>query len=143
MPSPPAYVKNYDPGVTNIRNASSPHWRRWLGPASRCVLPFTSFAEPDPASKVRGERVPNALFAKDETKPLMLFAGFWTPWKGVRKVGDGEQEYGLFGFLTKSPNEIVSPFQSDACDTDDAGRSRYQAGGAVGRSASPSKAPAL
>lgn len=39
MPSPPAYVKNYNPGVTNIRNVSSPHWRRWLGPASRCVVP--------------------------------------------------------------------------------------------------------
>jgi putative SOS response-associated peptidase YedK len=35
MPSPPAYVKNYDPGVTNIRNTLSPHWRRWLGPANR------------------------------------------------------------------------------------------------------------
>ncbi len=60
MPSPPAYVKNYNPGVTNIRNVSSPHWRRWLGPTSRCVVPFTSFAEPDPASKVGGGRVPNA-----------------------------------------------------------------------------------
>jgi hypothetical protein len=52
MPSPPAYVKNYDPGVTNIRNTSSPHWRRWLGPANRCVVPFTWFAEPNPAGKV-------------------------------------------------------------------------------------------
>lgn len=63
MPSPPAFVKNYDPGVTNIRNVSSPHWRRWLGPTSRCVVPFISFAEPDPASKVAGGRVPNAWFA--------------------------------------------------------------------------------
>jgi putative SOS response-associated peptidase YedK len=43
MPSPPAYVKNYDPGVTNIRNVASPHWRRWLGATSRCVIPFTPF----------------------------------------------------------------------------------------------------
>lgn len=114
MPSPPAYVKNYDPGVTNIRNVASPHWRRWLGPTSRCVVPFTSFAEPDPASKVGGGRVPNAWFAKDETKPLMFFAGFWTPWKGIRKVRDGEQEYELFGFLTTSPNEIVSPIHEKA-----------------------------
>lgn len=27
MHSPPAYVKNYDPGVTNIWNVGSPHWR--------------------------------------------------------------------------------------------------------------------
>ena len=56
MPTPPAFVKGKaDRGVTNIRNVGSPHWRRWLGPTSRCVVPFTSFAEPDPASKV-GER---------------------------------------------------------------------------------------
>lgn len=103
-------MKNYDPGVTNIRNVSSPHWRRWLGPTSRCVFPFTFFAEPDPASKVGGGRVPNAWFAKDETKPLM----FWTPWKGVRQVRDGEQEYELFGFLTTSSAEIVSPIHQKA-----------------------------
>lgn len=45
MPTPPAYIKgNYDSGVTNIRNVNSPHWRHWLGPTSRCVVPFTSFA---------------------------------------------------------------------------------------------------
>jgi putative SOS response-associated peptidase YedK len=114
MPSPPAYVKNYDPGVTNIRNVGSPHWRRWLGATSRCVVPFTSSAEPDPASKVEGGRVPNAWFAGNEDRPLMFFAGFWTPWKGVRKVRDGEQDYELFGFLTTSPNEIVSPIHEKA-----------------------------
>jgi putative SOS response-associated peptidase YedK len=108
MPTPPAYIKgNYDPGVTNIRNANSPHWRRWLGPTSRCVVPFTSFAEPDPARKVPGDRVPNAWFAGNEHRPLMFFPGFWTPRKGVRRVRDGEREYELFGFLTTSPNEIV------------------------------------
>jgi putative SOS response-associated peptidase YedK len=44
MPSPVFALKNRttDPGVTNIRNVKSPHWRRWLGPAYRCVVPFTS-----------------------------------------------------------------------------------------------------
>lgn len=23
-----------DPGVTNVRNTASPHWRRWLGPSA-------------------------------------------------------------------------------------------------------------
>ncbi len=47
MPSPVFALKgrNSDSGVTNIRNAASPHWRRWLGVESRCVVPFTSFAE--------------------------------------------------------------------------------------------------
>lgn len=114
MPSPPAYVKNYDPGVTNIRNTSSPHWRRWLGPASRCVVPFTSFAEPDPASKVEGGRTPNAWFARDESRPLMAFAGIWTPWRGVKKVRDGERNFELFGFLTTTPNAIVAPIHKKA-----------------------------
>jgi putative SOS response-associated peptidase YedK len=31
--------------VTNIRNTSSPHWRGWLKPENRCLVPFNSFAE--------------------------------------------------------------------------------------------------
>lgn len=115
MPTPPAYIKgNYDPGITNIRDLSSPHWRRWFGPASRCVVPFTSFAEPDPASKLPGQRVPNAWFAQNPDRPLMFFAGFWTPWKGVKKVRDGEREFELYGILTTSPNEIVKPIHFKA-----------------------------
>src|ERR671927_202249 len=47
MPSPAFALKGKktDPGVTNVRNVQSPHWRRWLGAESRCVVPFTSFAE--------------------------------------------------------------------------------------------------
>src|SRR6202012_2588085 len=43
-----------DKGTTNVRNTTSvatgqtnAHWRPWLGPANRCLVPFTSFAEPD------------------------------------------------------------------------------------------------
>ena len=28
--------------VTNIRNTSSPHWRAWLKPESRCLMPPTA-----------------------------------------------------------------------------------------------------
>ena len=47
MPSPVFALKGKatDSGVTNVRNTSSPHWRRWLGPANRRVVPFTSFSE--------------------------------------------------------------------------------------------------
>lgn len=31
-----------DSGTTNIRNTSSGHWKRWLGPANRCLVPFSS-----------------------------------------------------------------------------------------------------
>ena len=32
------------PPVTNIRNTSSPHWRGWLRPENRGLVPFNSFA---------------------------------------------------------------------------------------------------
>jgi putative SOS response-associated peptidase YedK len=32
------------PPVTNIRNTPSPHWRGWLKPVSRCLVPANSFA---------------------------------------------------------------------------------------------------
>lgn len=114
MPSPPAYVKNYDPGVTNIRNTSSPHWRRWLGPANRCVVPFTSFAEPNPAAKVPGGRTQNVWFARSPERSVMFFAGLWTTWRGVKKVRDGERDYELFGFLTCEPNAVVAPIHKKA-----------------------------
>src|SRR4030081_967764 len=42
MPCPPQHAGQ---PVTNIRNAASPHWRRWLKPENRCVVPWTSFCE--------------------------------------------------------------------------------------------------
>jgi len=103
MPSPVFALKgrNSDSGVTNVRNASSPHWRRWLGVESRCVVPFTSFAEPDPQPD--GSRPP-AWFAFDESRPLACFAGIWTRWTSVRKVKEGETTNDLFAFLTTEPN---------------------------------------
>jgi mannose-6-phosphate isomerase-like protein (cupin superfamily) len=46
LPSPAFALKGRktDPGVTNVRNVTSPHWRRWLGVEHRCVVPFTSFS---------------------------------------------------------------------------------------------------
>lgn len=113
MPSPVFALKgrNSDPGITNVRNASSPHWRRWLGIESRCVVPFTSFSEnellPD------GSRPP-VWFALDETRPLAFFAGIWTRWTSVRKVKEGETTNDLFAFLTTEPNAVVAPIHAKA-----------------------------
>jgi putative SOS response-associated peptidase YedK len=41
MPPPP---RTGGPPVTNIRNTSSPHWRGWLKPENRCLVPANSFA---------------------------------------------------------------------------------------------------
>ncbi len=97
-----------DGGTTNIRNTSSKHWTRWTGIEHRCVVPFTSFAEPDPASKIEGGRTPNAWFARDESEPLMFFAGLWVrDWNCVRKVKEGLITCDLFAFLTTEPNRVV------------------------------------
>jgi putative SOS response-associated peptidase YedK len=93
-----------DSGVTNIRNVSSAHWKRWLSPANRCLVPFTSFAEYD---TIDGKKVP-VWFAADESRPLMCFAGIWTNWTSVRKAREGEVTTDLFAFLTSAPNAEVA-----------------------------------
>jgi len=109
MPSPPAFIKNRDPGVTNIRNTSSPHWRRWLKPESRCLVPFTSFSE---FNKAEGGDI---WFAFSDERPLAFFAGIWTPqWSSVRKVKIGKETTDLFGFLTTEPNAVVGPIHPKA-----------------------------
>jgi putative SOS response-associated peptidase YedK len=113
MPSPVFALKGRksDGGVTNVRNVSSPHWRRWLGVESRCVVPFTSFAENEVLPD--GSRPP-IWFALDETRPLAFFAGIWTRWTSVRKVKEGETTNDLFSFLTTEPNALVGAYHPKA-----------------------------
>lgn len=104
-----------DRGLTNVRNLKLPHWKRWFGVENRCLVPVTSFAEPDPASKEDDGNVPNALFARDDSKPLMFFAGIHVPqWTSVRRVKDGLTTVGLYGFLTTDPNNLVKPIHDKA-----------------------------
>lgn len=102
MPSPPSVLKTArDPGVTNVRNTASPHWRRWLGPANRCLVPLTSFSEPGPDKRP-------VWFALADDCPA-FFAGIETRgWRSVRKVKDGETTDDLFAFLTCPPNAEVA-----------------------------------
>ncbi|MBB2749753.1 UNVERIFIED_ORG: putative SOS response-associated peptidase YedK [Rhizobium aethiopicum] len=104
-----------DKGTTNIRNLNLPHWKKWFGVQSRCIVPVTSFAEPDPGSKEEGGSTPNAWFARDESKPLMFFAGIHVPqWQSVRKVKDGLTMDDLYAFLTTDPNDVVKPIHQKA-----------------------------
>ena len=52
MPPPPKFG---GPPVTNISNTSSPHWRGWLKPENRCLVPANSFAEYAPEPKPNDE----------------------------------------------------------------------------------------
>jgi putative SOS response-associated peptidase YedK len=118
MPTPPQFLKTAtgkpkktDPGVTNIRNVKSPHWRRWLGPESRCLVPFTAFSEPGP-----GAKGPDTWtwFALSDDRPLAFFAGIWTNWTSVRKLKEGKITIDLFGFLTTTSNDVVAPIHPKA-----------------------------
>ncbi len=113
MPSPVFALKgrNADPGVTNVRNVKSPHWRRWLGAESRCLVPFTSFSEYE--TDADGRKVP-VWFAAGEDRPLRFFAGIWTNWTSVRKVKEGEVNADLFAFLTTDANGVVAPIHPKA-----------------------------
>jgi hypothetical protein len=98
--------------VTNIRNVSSPHWRGWLSPKNRCIVPATAFCE---YADGKPRKIPT-WFALDEHRRLFAFAGLWTPWRGVRgpKSAPVEGEHELFDFLTTEPNSIVAPIHPKA-----------------------------
>jgi len=113
MPSPASVLvgKKSDSGVTNVRNTESAHWRRWLGPENRCVVPFTSFAENE---VLPDGRRPTVWFAFGEERPLAFFAGIWTRWTSVRKVKEGETTNDLFAILTTEPNAEIGAIHPKA-----------------------------
>ncbi len=88
FPAPPQAKTKF---TTNVRNAKSNSWKRWLLVSHRCLVPVTSFAEYDWTT---GKAVP-AWFALDEARPLFFFAGIWRPIFGERKGEPGERSQGL------------------------------------------------
>lgn len=99
-----------DKGTTNVRNTDSKHWQRWLGPQNRCLVPVTSFSEPDQG----GGSLQPVWFALEEGRPLAFFAGIWTPWTCVRKISEGQVSCDLYGFLTTDANAEVAAYHSKA-----------------------------
>ena len=106
MSSPAFALKNRktDPGVTNIRNTKSPHWRRRLGPKHHCLVPLTGFSKYE---ATKDGKAPIS-FALEESRPLMFCAGLWTEWTSVRKMKEGEVTAERYGFLTTTPNDVVA-----------------------------------
>jgi putative SOS response-associated peptidase YedK len=94
-----------DGGTTNVRNTASSHWKPWLGPANRCLVPFTAFSEP--GRNAEGHYRP-VWFALPGEEPLAFFAGLQIRhWTGVRKIKTGVETADLFAFLTTEPSEPV------------------------------------
>ena len=85
--------------VTNVRNLSSPFWQSMLNnPAQRCLVPFSSFAEPKP----NGGR--EECWFRVTEAPVAAFAGIWRP----------SAEGNVFAFLTCEPNPLVAPIHPKA-----------------------------
>ena len=64
--------------ITNIRNTSSPHWRGWLKPENRCLVPLNSFAEyaPEPnpeTKKIAQLRAQTSEFDPERTLPQWAY----------------------------------------------------------------------
>jgi putative SOS response-associated peptidase YedK len=102
--------------VTNIRNTTSPHWRGWLKPESRCLVPLNSFAEFAPEANPATCKKDIVWFARNDDRPLRAFAGIWTEFKGDRgtKSKPIPGPHLVYGFLTTAPNAIVEPIHPKA-----------------------------
>jgi putative SOS response-associated peptidase YedK len=108
--------KPRNPYLTNVRNTDSKYWLSYLKkPGARCLVPVTSFAEPDNRA---GEKAPSiwTWFAQDESRPLMFFAGIWREWEGDRgtKTIPDLGTHLVFSFLTTDASPDVAPFHPDA-----------------------------
>ncbi|MEQ1514914.1 MAG: SOS response-associated peptidase family protein [Usitatibacteraceae bacterium] len=85
--------------VTNVRNLSSSFWHNMLAsPAQRCLVPFSSFAEPKPNAG-REE-----VWFRLADARLGAFAGMW-------RASDAGN---VFAFLTCEPNPLVAPIHPKA-----------------------------
>jgi putative SOS response-associated peptidase YedK len=108
MPPPP---RTGGPPVTNIRNTSSAHWRAWLKPENRCLVPFNSFAEYAPAPNPETKKKDVVWFALNDDRPLAAFAGIWTEFKDDRgtKSKPIPGPHLVYGALTAEANAVVAP----------------------------------
>src|ERR1700739_1202955 len=113
MPPPP---RTPVAPATNIRNTSSPHWRIWLKPEHRCLVPANSFAEYAPEPNPQTKKKDVVWFALNDDRPLFAFAGIWTAFNGDRgtKSKPIPGPHQVYGFLTTAPNAIVAPIHPKA-----------------------------
>src|SRR6266478_2282531 len=132
--------------VTNIRNTTSPHWRGWLKPENRCLVPANSFAEyapePNPETKkkgrrmVRAERRPTAVRLRRDLdriqgRPRHQVKADPRPSTGLRLPDDGPER-----------DSRADPSQSHAGDPDDRRRARRLDARPLGRVESVATVPA-
>jgi putative SOS response-associated peptidase YedK len=85
--------------VTNSRNTASPHWRGWLEPANRCLVPFNSFAEYAPEPNPETKKKDVVWFALNDDRPLAAFGGIWAEFRGDRGTKPISGPHLVYGFI--------------------------------------------
>jgi putative SOS response-associated peptidase YedK len=98
-------------------NTTSPHWRGWLKPENRCLVPANSFAEYAPEPNPETKKKDVVWFALNDDRPLFAFGGIWTEFRGDRgtKSKPIPGPHLVYGFLTTAPNAIVEPIHPKPC----------------------------
>lgn len=92
--------------TTNIRNPHYPMFRDFRGPEHRCLVPATSFAEPNPRKDEDGQS--SEVWFDVTGDDLFAFAGIWRPWHGDWDKDRNAPQSEVFAFLTTDPNELVA-----------------------------------
>lgn len=92
--------------VTNTRDdkMDSPFWKQSIE-QRRCLVPVTSFAEPDEAKPVNWHWL---ALKGSEPRPLFAFAGIWRKWRGPIKKDGPTVEIETYSFMTSLPNEFTA-----------------------------------
>ncbi len=119
----PLLRKGYAPKpVTNVRDdtvLTSPFWRPSFE-ARRCLVPASSYCEPDTNSPagwhwfalLGGASDAHSASAPDE-RPLFAFPGIWKRYRGPMKKDGEPVEVDVYSFMTTSPNALTATIMHD------------------------------
>ena len=106
--------KPRNPYLTNCRKTDSKYWLPYLSkPEHRCLIPVTSFAEPD---NNQGKRSIWTWFAQDKSRPVFFFPGIWREFEGDRgtKANPDVGKHLVYSFMTTDASLDVAPIHPDA-----------------------------
>lgn len=92
--------------VTNTRDDKihSSFWRKSIE-QRRCLVPVTSFAEPDQEKPVNWHWF---ALKGEVSRPLFAFAGIWQRWTGPVKKDGPPVDVDTYSFFTTKPNALTS-----------------------------------
>ena len=98
--------------VTNIRNTKSPHWRRWFGPESRCLVPVNSFCK---MGRHEASKDTDLVRARQRTSAVRLRWDLDALARRARSEGKhGRERAPALRLLTTDANGVVGPIHPKA-----------------------------